>query len=597
MLVELRVRNLGVIEDAALLLGPGLTALTGETGAGKTLVVEALSLLAGGRADAVLVRPGADEAVVEGRFLCPTGDAEAAGGERTLARVLARSGRSRAYLDGRMVPVATLGEVGRDLIELHGQHAYHSLLSPVSQREALDRAGRIDTRRLRAALRAEADLSARQAALGGDERSRAREIALLRYQLEEIDGAGLSDPAEEDQLREREARLAGAVAHRQALQVAREALGGEDGALDRLGAALAALAGRPGLERGHARLRGLAAEVADAAEELRLLGEEVEDDPGALSALGERRHVLAELRRKYGETLAEVIGYGRAVRARLVELESHEERAAALEAERAALEAERHAAAAELGAARRQAAAPFGAAVEARLVGLALPRARFSVDVDGDAAGERVTWRLGTNPGEPALPLARAASGGELARTMLAVRLALSDLHAGDPEGAGGVEPGRDRRTDPELARRTVVFDEVDAGIGGQAALAVGAALADVAVGGQVLVVTHLPQVAAFATRQVVVSKTTVRSGGDDGSGEAERTVATVAVVEGAERVSELARMLSGRPDSATARLHAEELLARADPAPAPAADGAEPHRAPGGADGSRVRARRRAAR
>ncbi len=541
MLVELRVRDLGVIEDQVLLLGPGMTALTGETGAGKTLVVEALGLLVGERADALLVRPGADEALVEGRFSGPG----ATPAERILARAVAAGGRSRAYLDGRMASAAALAEVAGELLDLHGQHAAQSLLAPASQRAALDRAGGVDTSRLDELRRRLRVLAAREAELGGDARSRAHELDLLRFQVSELDAARLEDPGEDDALRAEEERLGDAATLRACLLGAHQALAGDGGALDRAGAAVGALGSHRSLAEMSERLRSVVAEISDGAEDLRRAAEAAEEDPVRLAEVGARRRLLGELRRKYGDDLAEVISYRDEARRRLSELEDHGSAAAALAAERKALEAEREEEAASVARARREAAGPFARAVEERLHELALPRARFEVLVEGDA-GESVTWMLGANPGEPALPLAKVASGGELARTMLAVRLVLG--RAGGSRG------------------RALVFDEVDAGIGGEAAVAVGRALATLAEDHQVVVVTHLAQVAAFADRHLVVVKDL----------EGERTVARVGVVEGEDRVGELSRMLSGRPTSATARRHAEELLVEATSEAARAAAGGD---------------------
>ncbi|HLH46569.1 MAG TPA: AAA family ATPase, partial [Acidimicrobiales bacterium] len=373
MLAELRVHDLGVIEDASLVLGAGLTALTGETGAGKTLLVEALSLLRGGRADPLLVRAGADEALVEARF-------ETTGGERILSRAVGAAGRSRAYVDGRMASVATLTEEGGALVDLHGQHAHQALLSSAAQRDALDRAGGVDRSRRDDVRRRLRQLAERQAALGGDERARARELDLLRFQLEEIDAARVTDPAEEAILVAEEERLAGAAAHREALEAARQAVAGEAGALDAVGAAVAALAGRRGLEDLHDRLRAAAAELADTADELRHRVEAAEEDPQRLAEIGARRQLLRELRRKYGETLEDVFRFRDQARARYAELEGHAATAARLEAERTALENERVRAEAELGAARRAAAAAFAAGVQSQLRRLALPAARFEVE-------------------------------------------------------------------------------------------------------------------------------------------------------------------------------------------------------------------------
>ena len=527
MLTELHVRDLGVIADAHLLLGAGMTVLTGETGAGKTLLVEAIELLLGGRADPVLVRPGAEEAWVEGRFVVDDD-------EVVLARAVPASGRSRAYVDGRLAPVSALGDAGSALVDLHGQHAHQSLLSAARQRAALDDFGEVDVRALDEVRTRVRDIDAVLAALGGDERARAREIDLLRFQVDEIDAARIDTPDEDERLAEEEDRLADATSHREAAAVAYAALTDEGGASDAVGAAVAAAAGRGPLAELEQRLRALAADVAEAAADLRAAGEQLEDDPERLAAVRGRREQLRQLQRKYGESLAEVAAFADEARARLDELESHDRRAAALDRERVEALAAVAAAEAAVGAARRAAAPRLAGAVEAHLRELAMPKARFEVVVGDDDPGDQVTFLLGANAGEPALPLAKVASGGELARSMLACRLALRDA-------ASGGAP-------------TVVFDEVDAGIGGAAARAVGSSLAALAGGLQVLVVTHLPQVAAFADHHVVVRKTE-----HDG-----RTLAEATVLDEEARVAEVSRMLSGMPESETAREHAAELLGTA---------------------------------
>src|SRR3954470_675409 len=543
MLVELHVVDLGIVADLNLVLGAGLTAITGETGAGKTLLVEAVDLLVGGRADAGLVRDGAAEARVEGRFVHPE-----TGEETVLGRVVPRDGRSRAYVDGRLATVGELAEAGRALVDLHGQHAHQSLLDPTIQRGALDRyagAPALDAlaryREARAAVRA---LDAELAALGGDARARAREIDLLRYQVDEIAAAGLEDPTEDVALEAEEALLADAVAHREALIRAYEALEGP--ALDAVGTALAALDGRAPFAALAARLRGAQGELADIEQELRREVERVDDDPARVDAVRSRRHQLHELGRKYGSTLADVIAYGAESAVRLDELERYEERAADLEARRMAHEREATAAAAALSTGRRAAAEPLGAAVSGHLRELAMPHATVEIEVEPgpatDDGVDQVTYLLAANPGERARPLARAASGGELSRAMLAARVVLSE------------------------APPTLVFDEVDAGIGGEAGVAVGRLLKTLGTRHQVLCVTHLAQVAAFAGTQVVVEKAveTWVDGAGSAAGAAtagSRTVAHAAVVDGEERVSELSRMLAGIGESSHARRHAAELL------------------------------------
>jgi len=361
-------------------------------------------------------------------------------------------------------------------------------------------------------------------------RARAREVDLLRFQLGEIDAAAIADADEERTLEAEEEALAGAEANREAGFAAYAALSDDAGAIDALGAAVAAVAGRGPWEAIDARLRAVSEEVADAAADLRRTAEHMSEDPERLEAVRARIRLLADVRRKYGETLFHVMAYATEARSRLSELEEHDQRALTLDRERAVAVERATKAAATMAGARRRAAPALAEAVADRLQDLALAGARFDVTVNGDDPADDVEFLLGANPGEPLLPLTKAASGGELARTMLALRLVLTQ---GPP---------------------TLVFDEVDAGIGGEAALAVGRSLAAVGEHHQVLVVTHLPQVAAFAHEQVAVTK-------EEKDG---RTVASARAVREGERVIELSRMLSGQPASAAARDHAEELLAAA---------------------------------
>jgi DNA repair protein RecN (Recombination protein N) len=529
VLTELRVRDLGVIEDLSLTFGAGMTVLTGETGAGKTLVVEALQLVLGGRANPAIVRAGATEALVEARFVI-----ESPGGEREviIARAVPADGRSRAWVDGRMSPVSALAETASALVEIHGQHAHQSLVTPAQQRAVLDAYAGTDTETvlaLRARLR---EIAASLAALGGDVQARAREADVLRYQVAEIAGAHLSDPGEDDLLRQQETRLADAAAHREAAALAGELLesasgDGDGGVLARLAEAAGALAGREVFDDYRERIAASAIDLSDVARGLRDVVEGWEDDPERLVVVQERRRLLADLRRKYGADLTAVMAFADEAAARLDELENAEARAAALEATRAELAGELVAAEAKVRAVRARAAKKFGALVGERLADLAMAGARVEIRVAPEGTGEPVEIALGANVGEAVLPLAKAASGGELARAMLAVRLV----------GMGGPQ--------------TMVFDEVDAGVGGAAALSLGSALHEVSRTRQVLVVTHLAQVAAKADRQIAVHK-------DEADG---RTLTSARPVEGEERVVELSRMLSGHPDSDAARAHARELL------------------------------------
>jgi len=546
MLVELRIRDLGVIEDVSLVFGPGMTALTGETGAGKTMVVGAIELLVGGRADPVVVRAGAEEAVVEGRFL----RADGTGGEEielVLCRVVPRVGRSRAYVDGRLAPASALAELTAGLVDLHGQHAHQSLLGGATQRAALDRFGSVDLAPLRAARAELARIETELAALGGDERARAREIDLLRFQVSELDAAELEDTSEDERLDEEESILADADAHQEAAQRAVAALVDDEGVLDSLGTALAALQARAPFAAHERRLRDAAAELGDVAADLRATGEAIDDDPQRLAWIRDRRQLLHDLRRKYGETLEEVIRFAEEARFRLADLLDHDRRATQLDGARGEALAVLDAAAAVVLRERRAAAPRLAAAVQAHLSELAMPRAMVEVAVGDDAPGDDIAFLLAANPGAERAPLAKVASGGELARAMLALRLVL----------ASAPTPGNDPTGDPasDGGPRSLVFDEVDAGVGGSAALAVGRALSALTVDGrQVLVVTHLPQVAAHADQQIVVAKH------DDG----DVTTATAVAVAGPDRVAELARMLSGTPDSAASRSAAAELLAHA---------------------------------
>jgi DNA repair protein RecN (Recombination protein N) len=527
VLHELHIEGLGVIDTLTLRIGPGMTALTGETGAGKTMLVEAISLLVGGRADPATVRPGAAEARIEGRFV--VGDEE-----QVLARVIPAEGRSRAYVDGRLATVANLADWGAQVIDIHGQHSHQSLLGTGPQRAALDIFGAVDLAPLAVARQRLREIDETLDALGGDARSRVRELDLLRFQQSELDAAAILGTDEDERLAAEEDVLADATAHRHAAAAAIAGLGGDGGVLDQLGVVGQALAGRRPFGEHIERLRAVAVEAADVAGELRHAAEVIEDDPERLAAVVTRRQLLRELRRKYGESLADVLDYRAEVEHRLAELEGHAERVAILEAERATAAAAERRAARAIAARRRSSAPSLSTRVEQRLRLLAMPHARVDIAVDGDDPGDDVRFLLAANPGLPLLPLARVASGGELARAMLALRLVLS------------------------AAPDTLVFDEVDAGIGGDAASAVGAALAELAGRGghQVLVVTHLAQVAAAADTQVVVAKQVC--GGT--------TTATAATVEGERRVAEIARMLSGSEASGAAQRHAAALLNAAEP-------------------------------
>jgi DNA repair protein RecN (Recombination protein N) len=568
MLAELRIRDLGVIDDAHLEVSAGLNVLTGETGAGKTMVVDALALLLGGRADPGAVRAGRPAALVEGR-LETGGDLQVAAalatagmgdedGEVVVARQVLVEGRSRAQLQGRMATVAAVAEVVRPLVEVHGQHEFQDLLRPGIQRDLLDRyagdavlkpraAFSSGWRRLRVVTRELDDLVARA-------REREREIDLLRHQLEEIDAAQVR-VGESAELAAEAERLANAEALQQAAALAHQLLEGDEdaGAATALGAAARAVHGPGGHDRALGELaeraQALAAEVGDLASSLRGYAEAVLVDPARLEEVNQRMALLRDLERKYGDDEAAVLAFAGQAAARLAELEGGTLRSEALEAEAAQLRRDLAGTGAALTAARQEAAARLGEALLVELADLAMPSAQVVVAVEQDpdegglevdgrrlAAGDdgldRVDLRLAAHPGAPLRPLGRAASGGELSRVMLALRVVLA---------------GVDRTP-------TLVFDEVDAGVGGRTAAAVGHRLAQLAGRHQVLVVTHLPQIAAHADRHFTVEK---RS--DEGA-----TSTDVRLLDGPGRVAELSRMLAGMESSGLAQAHAEELLAAA---------------------------------
>ncbi len=519
MILELGVSNLGVIDSLTITMPTGMIALTGETGAGKTLLVDALDLLVGGRADPGLVRAGAEEATVDGRFLLD-------GTEIILSRVVPAQGRSRAYVDGRPVTATHLAEIGSRLVDLHGQHAHQSLLGTEAQRLALDSYGQVDLEPLAHAARTLAEIDKALADLGGDERARARELDIVRFQVDELTEADLTDPDEDAELKAAEELLANSVAHQESAQAILESLIDDDGARDTLAASLSRMqAGSPFTEVAQ-RLRNLIAELDDIGDTVRSLGEHIEPDPEALERILARRRLLRDLQRKYGDNLAEVMEERDRLAARLKELEDHDAIAAELDQRRTRALEDLAGQQDAVRAARRAAAPKLAAAIEARLPELAMDKARVGIDVDGPDGGA-VSFQLSANPGSALQPLAKVASGGELARTMLALRSVLSE------------------------APPILVFDEVDAGIGGEAGFAVGRALSNLGDRHQVLVVTHLPQVAAFADAHLAVRK----QQGDDS------TVSEGRLLDDAERLTELARMLSGQPNSDTARSHARELL------------------------------------
>ncbi|MFH9422403.1 DNA repair protein RecN [Streptomyces sp. NPDC017529] len=568
----MRIRSLGVIDDAVVELSPGFTAVTGETGAGKTMVVTSLGLLLGGRADPALVRIGAKSAVVEGRIAvgpaapaavrAEEAGAELDDGTLLISRTVSAEGRSRAHVGGRSVPVGLLGELADDLVAVHGQTDQQGLLRPARQRQALDRyagdAVSVPLAKYTAAYRRLRAVAAELDELTTRARERAQEADLLRFGLEEIAGAE-PQPDEDAELAAEAERLGHAEALASAAAAAHAALAGNPEDLEAVDATTLVAGAHRALDavRGHDpvlsaltdRLGEIGILMADVAGELASYADSLDADPLRLAAVEERRAALTHLTRKYGADIGAVLAWAEEGAARLAELDGDDDRIGELTAERDALRAELGELAQALTDAREASAKRFADAVTAELAELAMPHARVSVqitqtevadDSDGVEVGGRavafgptgadeVELLLAPHPGTPPRPIAKGASGGELSRVMLAVEV----VFAG---------------SDPVP---TYLFDEVDAGVGGKAAVEVGRRLARLAKSAQVVVVTHLPQVAAFADRQLLVEKT------HDGS----VTRSGVTALEGEDRVRELSRMLAGQEDSETAHAHAEELL------------------------------------
>ncbi|MCE1179625.1 MAG: DNA repair protein RecN [Micrococcales bacterium] len=576
MLQEISIRNLGVIDDAVLELHPGLNVVTGETGAGKTMVVSGLGLLLGSRADAGLVRTGAASAVVEGMVDLPADHpalarAEEAGGDVSdgliLARSVAAGGRSRAHVGGRSAPVSVLAELGEQLVAVHGQADQWRLRRPEEHRDLVDAAGGprlVAAREAYAAchdqLLAVRDEVERLRALARD---RAQEADALQFGLEQIEALA-PEAGEDEALRREDGRLSHAEDLRGGAGRAHAALAGADDTVmsdapsvtGLLAEAQAALAGPaeadPELAALRTRVDELAYLASDVASDLSAYAAAVDLDPERLAWVQERRAALGGLTRKYGESVDEVIEWGRRAALRLDELLGADDRIDALAEQEQTLRVRLGELAGALSTARAKAAAALGKAVTKELGHLAMGKALVQVAVTqrpdpeglavpGMAEPVRYTRhgvddieiQLAANPGAPARSVTKAASGGELSRVMLAL-----EVVAG--AGAGASVP-------------TFVFDEVDAGVGGKAALDVGARLAALAEHAQVLVVTHLPQVAAYADRHLVVEK----------ASDGHVTASGIHLVEGSERESELARMMTG-VETDSALEHARELLASA---------------------------------
>jgi DNA repair protein RecN (Recombination protein N) len=554
MLREIRLRNFAVVDAVTATFGPGLNVLTGETGAGKSILIDAILLVRGARAQTDVIRAETDAAAVEAVFdVEPRGPAAAAledaglgleEGQLVVRRELARSGRHRAFVNDSPVTVGLLERLGDHLVEVHGQHEHQRLLEPARQLDLVDRFADAEELRDRVgelfakhrAARAEVD-RARSA-----ERDRAQREDLLRFQLSEIDGARVR-PGEEDELRAERRRIQHAERLAAGLAEAGARLGDdEDSAMSRLHRSARLLRELARLDAAFAApadtVDGAAALVEDALAAIRALRAGVTDAPSRLEWIDERLDALTRLKRKYGDTETAMLAFREEAAAELERLGRHEE----ILAEQARMLGELHAELTEAAVAladRRQAAAErLAAETERELRQLGMAQARFAIAVErvgleeiGVRGLDRVEFRLSTNPGEDVRALARVASGGELSRTMLALKAVMA-------------------RADRVP---TMIFDEVDAGIGGRVAAVVAHKLAAAAEGRQVLCVTHLAPIAAVAAHHIRVSKA-VRGG---------RTRVSADGVTGEARVEEIARMVAGARVTDAARGHARELLGR----------------------------------
>jgi DNA repair protein RecN (Recombination protein N) len=558
MLLELRIENLLLIERAELRLGAGLNALTGETGAGKTVLAHSLDLLMGGKARPQIVRPGAGEAYVEGVFELPPALlaepdlAEIAerlpegATELVLGRRVSAAGRTSAFVQGRAGTAAELKLLGSHLLAFYGQHEHRRLTLGSAQLETLDGSagsGHLERREAYRVLHADVVRLERELAQIADrEGARERDLDLLRYELQEIEAAS-PDPGEEDALAAERERLRHAEALRSAASSALGAVDGagedEAGAAGALALAEASLAGVEGVDARldglTERARGLAVELSELGADLRSYGEGIEAEPGRLQQVEERLDVLDRLKRKHGGSIEAVLAHARRCGGEIERIEGAEERGGELERELTEARRRRHELAGKLSETRAGAARELERTVAEELESLAMSGATLEVRLEphpdgfGGSGGETVEFWIATNPGMPNAPLRDSASGGELSRVMLAL--------AG--QGAAG-------------GTATYVFDEIDAGVGGNTARAVGERLRALGSERQVLCITHLPQVASAAEAHFRIEKSI-------GGGEA---IASVQRVDGEELVAEIVRMLGAERNDETASRHARELLA-----------------------------------
>lgn len=584
MLSELRISDLGVISEATLAPDTGLTVVTGETGAGKTMIVQGIDLLLAGKGDSTAVRSGADRARIEA-VVSPVDAATAeqvndAGGrveedELLLARHVTRSGRSRAFLGGAQVPAAVSGELAAGIITVHGQSEQVRLASTSRQRELLDSYAGAELSTVLTRYRTDYALHRQAAAeleeLRNSSQERAREIDLLKFGLDEISGIA-PQPAEDTELGAEADRLQAADDLRQAASTAIVALTGDDSDPGAGGDALSQTAiARKSIEQLAAldpQTTELAGRIAEAADQLAdLTGElsryldRVEASPARLEQIAERRSQLAHLTRKYGPTVDDVLAWARDAGQKLDELETGDDRIDELAGQVAELDRRLDESAAAITELRTAAATELAEQVGAELADLAMPHGRIEfvlTDAErGPSGRDHVELLFTANPGTEPRNLAKIASGGELSRLRLALEVILADA-ASDRRGTSGQDraPTGDTPSGATMAgddgrRRVLIFDEVDAGVGGKVAVEIGRRLGLLARHAQVIVVTHLAQVAAFADRHYVVHKS------DDGR----VTTSGIERVTGDERAGELARMMAGIDHTDSSIAHAEELL------------------------------------
>ncbi|MGC8668826.1 MAG: DNA repair protein RecN [Chthonomonadales bacterium] len=550
MLLNLAIRNFAIIDQLEIEFGAGLNVLSGETGAGKSIIVGALTLLLGGRTNADIVRTGADHAVVDGVFdvsssprVCQAASSlgfEVEEGRLLLSREVTAAGRSAARIMGRPATLAQIRELGDLLIDLHGQHEHQSLLSVPRHLDILDEWAGEDVAALRqqvsrVAMRLK-QLEGQQSGVERDARERLRLMDLCRYQVDEITAAGLY-AGEEEELRADERRLANAQSLAEASSSAYELLAGEGGALEQL-AATARLLGDgahldEALQPAWDAVRAAQYQLQEVARDLLRYREGVEFNPARLEQIQDRLEQIRALKRKYGDTVEEVLQFALRARDTLATLEAAEEQSHELEAELKRCREEFRQLCSDLSYRRRQAGKGFADAVLRELADLAMEKTRFEVAIEdgepGERGADRVEFLIAPNVGEAMRPLARIASGGEISRVMLAIKSAMA---------AQDTLP-------------TMVFDEIDVGVGGRTASVVASKLKALAEKSQVLCITHLPQIAARASRHYLIEKEP-RDG---------RTSVRVTLLGADDRVREVARMMAGSHITDTALRHARELL------------------------------------